>query len=468
MHRIGMPSLALLLALGAAAPAVAAQTSAYMTTTDFNGAGAVSRIALDTRAVTADAASVYKDAVLRWYGGLLYVVNRFGQDNIQVIDPAAGYATIRNFSVGNGTNPQDICFVSPTKAYVSRLGSADLLVVNPSHPAGLPMSTIPLGAFADGDGVPDLARMVRVDRRLFVVCQRLTGFQPSNPSMIVVIDTETDAVIDCDPVQAGVQGITLAGRNPTTTFAFDRGGSRLLIGCTGAFGVNDGGIEAIDPVGLTSLGFAITEAELEGDVLGLAWYSPTHSYAIVGDASFNTALVSWNPATGERIAPVYQPGGFSLSDVEVDDRGEVYVANSGFTTPGVVVFAAGSDALLAGPLGVGLAPFDIVFDASDNVVTGVPPAVTLDLRLSAPWPNPARSSVRLALRLDAPAQVSAGVFDLAGRRVRRLLDGQETMGERWIEWDLMDSSGAPVSAGIYLMRIEVDGRPLVRRVVVAR
>jgi len=468
VHRLAIPSLVLLLALAVVAPAGAVQTRAYVVTTDFSGAGALSWIDLDTRAVHADVATVYKDAVLRWHDGLIYVVNRFGQDNIQVIDPAAGFATVRNFSVGNGSNPQDICFVSPTKAYVSRLGSADLLIVNPSHPAGLPMSTISLAAFADGDGVPELARMVRVDRRLFVVCQRLTGFQPSNPSMIVVIDTETDTVIDADPMLAGVQAIALAGRNPTTPFAFDRASSRLLIGCTGAFGVDDGGIEAIDPVQLSSLGFAITEAELEGDVLGLASHSPTHSYAIVGDAEFNTAVVSWNPASGERIAPVYQPGGFSLADVEVNDRGEVYVANSGLITPGVLVFAGGSDALLAGPLAVGLAPFDIVFDASDNVVTAVPAAPVVDVRLSSPWPNPARTDVRLALRLESASRVEAAVFDVAGRRVRRLLDAEATAGERFIAWDLKDEAGFRVSAGIYMVRIDVEGRALVRRVAVLR
>ena len=464
MHRI--PTMALVATLACASLADAAQTRAYMVTTDFTGAGALSWIDLATRAVHADVATVYKDAVLRWHGGLIYVVNRFGQDNIQVVDPAAGFATVRNFSVGNGSNPQDICVVSPTKAYVSRLGSPDLLIVNPSHPAGLPMSTIPLGAFADGDGVPDLARMIRVDRRLFVVCQRLTGFSPSNPASVVVIDTETDAVIDADPGLAGTQAIALAGRNPTTTFAFDRASSRLLLGCSGAFNAADGGIEAIDPVGLASLGFAITEAELEGDVLGLAWHLPAHSYAIVGDASFNTALVAWNPSTGERLAPVYSPGGFSLSDAEVNDRGEIYVANSGFSTPGVVVFAAGSDAHLAGPLGVGLAPFDIVFDSPDNEVTGVPPVVgARGVSLSPPWPNPARGEVRLALRLEAPARVEAGVFDLAGRRVRDLPVAGGA-GEQVMAWDLSDDAGIRVAAGIYLVRVQVAGGSWVRRVAV--
>jgi hypothetical protein len=134
----------------------------------------------------------------------------------------------------------------------------------------------------------------------------------------------------------------------------------------------------------------------------------------------------------------------------------------------VLVFAAGSDALLAGPLGVGLAPFDIVFDAPDNVVTAVPAAPMVDVLLSAPWPNPARSGVRLALRLESAVRVEAAVFDLAGRRVRRLLDAKAMAGERAIAWDLNDDAGVGVSAGIYMVRIDVGGRSLLRRVAVLR
>ena len=106
--------IATLYILFASGPALAAQTRAFILTTDFS-TGSLSVNALGTTAVTKDVAAVHSDAVMRWYGGLLYVVNRFGQDNIQVIDPAQGYATVRQFSTGNGTNPQDICFVSPTR-----------------------------------------------------------------------------------------------------------------------------------------------------------------------------------------------------------------------------------------------------------------------------------------------------------------------------------------------------------------
>ena len=458
------PSRALLVPLllaTLAVPVEAAQTRAYMTTTDF-GTGGLSWIDLATRTVHTDVAPVFRDAVLRCFGGLVYVVNREGQDNIQVIDPAAGHATIRNFSVGNGLNPQDIAFVSATKAYVSRYDSPDLLVVNPSSPSGGPMSVIPLGAFADADGSPEMSRMVRVGHYVFVACQRLTSFQPSNPSFVVVVDTRADTVVDVDPVAAGKQAIVLAARNPSTTFAYDPQSGRLLLGCSGAFGVNDGGVEAIDPIALSSLGLMVTEAELGGDVTGVAWWRPDHAYAIVG---FETAVVSWNPATGLRKATVYQPGGFSLADVEVSQAGEVYVANNGFASPGVYVFRAGPDTLLAGPLGTGLPPFDLVFDETLALaVDGALPG----LSLSAPWPNPARVGAVFSLRLARAAELRAEIFDASGRRVRRLLEEARTMGEHRIAWDLRDDAGTRVASGIYLARFTVDGTSVTRRIAAMR
>src|SRR5439155_7133734 len=122
LMRTGLAALtALAASLPFAPPVRAAATRAFVLTSDYSSGG-LSAVDLGTRAVSRDVATVYSDAVERWYQGRLYVVNRYGADNVQVIDPSAGYATVRQFSVGPGTNPQDIAFVSPTKAFVSRLG----------------------------------------------------------------------------------------------------------------------------------------------------------------------------------------------------------------------------------------------------------------------------------------------------------------------------------------------------------
>jgi DNA-binding beta-propeller fold protein YncE len=296
---------------------------------------------------------------MRVYNGRIYVVNRFGQDNIQVIDPADGFATIRQFTTGNGSNPQDIVFASPSKAYVSRYGSADLMIVDPQN--GSTRGFISLAGFADSDGLPEMAHMAIVHPWLFVACQRLTNFQPVNTSIVAVIDTRTDELVDRELIVPGIQGITLAGRNPISAFTYDPDRRELLIGCAGAFGVADGGIERIDASAPQSLGYAITEAAIGGDVLDIAWYSSTHSYAIVNDAAFNNMLVSWSPAAGAAIDTVYAPGGFTLPDCAINGLGEIYVCDSRMTSPGMRVFRAGADTLITGPINTGLPPVQVAF-----------------------------------------------------------------------------------------------------------
>ncbi|MEK7330969.1 MAG: hypothetical protein AAB113_09215, partial [Candidatus Eisenbacteria bacterium] len=68
------------------APFTFGADQAFVLTSDFS-TGGLSVIDLDTRQVAVNVAKVHSDATLRVHGGLIYVVNRFGQDNIQVIDP---------------------------------------------------------------------------------------------------------------------------------------------------------------------------------------------------------------------------------------------------------------------------------------------------------------------------------------------------------------------------------------------
>jgi len=477
MHRTAPihPALALLVALAAlpfATPAAhAAETHAYVLTTDYSSPGGLAAVDLATRAVSEPNVFTSSDARVRWAGGLLYVVNRFGQDNVQVIDPAQGYVTVRQFSVGNGSNPQDIAVLSPTRAYVARLGSPRVLVVNPA--TGDSIGSIDLSPFADSDGLPEADRMVVVGSRLFVECQRLANFQPTGASVVAVIDTRTDQLIDADPVAPGVQAIALPGTNPTTRFDYDAASGRLVVGCTGAYGAADGGIAWVDPQALTSDGWAITESALGGDVLAVVWGSATRAFAIVSDAGFNTSLVAWNPATGQLLGTLLAPGGFSLADVALNDRGELYVCDNDFTAPGLYVLSAATGApLTPQPLATTLPPVEVTFDQPSNVVgVPLPPAAVRGastIALSAAWPQPATDGARARLVPAAAGDTHAEILDLAGRHVRDLGTFAPAAGARDVRWDLADDAGRRVRAGAYVMRASAGDASCSQRIVVIR
>ncbi len=460
-------ALAVLALAALAGPTRAAQTRAFVFQTDYT-TGSLSVDDLAPRTAHCDVASVNSDATLRWYGGLLYVVNRYGADNIQVIDPAT-HATLRQFSVGNGANPHDIAFASPTKAYVTRFDTTDLWVVNPA--TGAHTGTISLAGYSDADGNPEMDRLMMVGPLLFVSLERIDrnhGYGPADTALVAVVDTRADTLLDCDSARPGVQAIALRLRNPFTAFQFDPVTSRLLIGCAGAFGVLDGGVERVDPARLVSDGVAITEAALGGDVLDVVWGSAGKSWAIVADALGNTKLVSWSATTGAVLATLWNPGGYWLTDAERNDRGELWVCNGSFTSPSVRVFSATTDAVVGADVTCALPPAGVTFDVASAQVAAVPSAGEAALFFAPAAPNPARGPVRFAFALATGALVRLEVLDAQGRRVRTLADGAWAAGAASIAWDLADDGGRRVAPGLYLARLHVGGVSGTRRVIVVR
>jgi len=238
-----------------------------------------------------------------------------------------------------------------------------------------------------------------------------------------------------------------------------------MVGCSGLFGVLDGGIEALDPFTFPSLGFVITESALGGDVIDMAWNSAQKSYAIVSDASFNTSLVSWSETSGTLLQTLFSPGGFSLPACAINERGELYVADNDFLAPGLFVFSTASDEMIDGPLATGLPPFHICFDVSDNAVVPVA-SRTFPLSFSGPWPNPARGIARFQLSLARGTPIRIEAFDAVGRRVRVLANEERSAGKHEIDWDLTDDHGRRVGPGVYWVAARVQGIRYIQRMAV--
>ena len=80
-------------------------------------------------------------------------------------------------------------------------------------------------------------------------------------------------------------------------------------------------------------------------------------------------------------------------------------------------------------------------------------------RLGDSYPNPFNPAVVLPLDLATDAAgVSLTVYDVLGRRVRQVWDGSLAAGSHRFVWDGRDEEGKAVAAGVYVYRVEVDGR----------
>jgi hypothetical protein len=79
-------------------------------------------------------------------------------------------------------------------------------------------------------------------------------------------------------------------------------------------------------------------------------------------------------------------------------------------------------------------------------------------------PNPFRSSTAVALNLAAPGRVRLAVYDMSGRLVRVLLDG-DAAGRRSVVWDGIASDGRRTMPGVYVIRLETKGQVFAKKMV---
>lgn len=357
---------------GGSLPPPGGVPSVFVVTTDFD-TGSFSVFPLgQPEAIARSLGDIHSDAVARTHGGLVYVVNRLGGDSIQAIDPAAGWATLWQCSVGNGTNPHDIVFVAPDKAYVTLYERATLAIVDPSVGptcTGFLRGSVDLGPLADADGVPEMDQAALVGSRLYVTLQRLDRrnfFQPTEASVLAVIDTATDALVDVDPTTPAVDGIRLAGTNPFAEshgLTVDAATGAILVGSVGSFGViGDGGIERIDTRTNRSEGFLVTERDLGANITDFVLVSDRQAYALLLDRASTNSLVRFDPTTRAVTGTLLTSSEF-LVDIELDPtRHELYVTDRTLAHPGLRIFSPSDDReLTAAPIDTGLAPFDIVF-----------------------------------------------------------------------------------------------------------
>lgn len=339
---------------------------AFVLTSDFANVGSYSTVTVDRpHRIRKDLGQTHSDAIGRVFGDRVYVVNRLGQDNIQVVNPASG-ATVSACSIGNGSNPQDIAFVDQNKAYVTRFQDGFISIVDPTVPPtcqGFKRGRIDLSGFADADGSPELGRMVIVGTRLYVAVLRLDRdrrFVPAARGLVAVVDTTTDTVIDVDPDTPELDAVRLVAGNPFG-MAYDAASDRVWVWESGDFFVTgDGGIEAIDPTTNRLDRLIATEEGLGGSITVVAPYSRDRAFAVVADDQFNNSLVAFSPATGARLERLHRAAGF-FPDVAVDGHGSVWLADRTLRRPGVRIFDAKSGAPVAGPLDLGLPPFNILF-----------------------------------------------------------------------------------------------------------
>lgn len=284
-------------------------THLLVTSTDFS-TGAVGLVELATHEVAADLASASTDAVPVAWGERAFVINRFGYDYVDELDPADALALRHEFALVPSelevsANPQALVFDGSARAWISLYGAPELQVWRVPEPGADADAlagevAFDLSAFADADGVPELGSLIACGEQLFAVAERIdrAAWVPSDQTLLIPITTSAgvealhDYQGDPEPDAIALRG---TGFGAWRLDPADPSGHTLLVASSG--------LERVDLASGTSE-WAVDEALFEA--LGI---THLHLAGFDLDASDRAYLAAATPDFAE----------YRLYRVELDD-----------------------------------------------------------------------------------------------------------------------------------------------------
>lgn len=210
----------------------------------------------------------------------------------------------------------------------------------------------------------------------------------------------------------------------------------------------------------------------------------TYMYS-TGGPYFGIVLLGSTPATSLRLISntTYV---YPLSTIDNGNRNRFMRGTLGVTTAGTAgdwsaitasvanLPANGGQAIVAYALvyGATLAELEEAADAANALYSPVAP-VTGDvpvkvLHLAQNHPNPFNPSTQFEYVIAGAGHVRIDVFDMAGRRVRTLVDEERSAGSHTAMWDGLDDAGNRAPSGTYFCRMSSGGETSSRKMTMIK
>ncbi len=73
-------------------------------------------------------------------------------------------------------------------------------------------------------------------------------------------------------------------------------------------------------------------------------------------------------------------------------------------------------------------------------------------------PNPVSRGTAFTFRMGRPGPARLELIDVAGKRLRTLVDGVQAAGRYTVPWNGADASGRRLASGVYFLRLAAEGR----------
>jgi len=244
-----------------------------------------------------------------------------------------------------------------------------------------------------------------------------------------------------------------------------------------------------------------TGGTLDWDTTGAAYHSPGHCVTDSRSGNYGNNVNSWISMTNSLDLTGYSHATISWWERYSTESGWDYCypeislnggstwdstfvakysgANSGWgqhsadLTP---ILASASNFKFRFRLRTDVSVVDDGWYVDDVVLTGYTPAGVSGSPDSAGkghislvcWPSPASSCVHLEYRLPAVVGTRVEVFDVAGRLVATLVEGNQPAGRHQSVWDCRDAAGRKTANGTYFFRLSAGGAVAITKIALVR
>lgn len=90
------------------------------------------------------------------------------------------------------------------------------------------------------------------------------------------------------------------------------------------------------------------------------------------------------------------------------------------------------------------------------------------LKLNQNYPNPFNPITTISYELASDGFVKLSIFDMKGMEVKTLIENTQVSGKKSVMWNATDDNDKPVSAGLYLYKIQIKGETKTRKMVLLK
>lgn len=84
------------------------------------------------------------------------------------------------------------------------------------------------------------------------------------------------------------------------------------------------------------------------------------------------------------------------------------------------------------------------------------------------YPNPFNPATTIPYTIERESDVTMTVYDMAGREIRKVAEGQKTTGSYTAVWNGTDGQGFQVPSGVYLVRLQAGKEIQTKKMILTR